>query len=88
MKVRDLIELLEDADPNATVLIVSQQHWPFENEIHGIALREDVGSDEACDDDEGEARFPDGTSASDVLIVEGAQLRYGNRAAWEVARRD
>jgi hypothetical protein len=87
MKVKDLIEFLEDCDPEASVLIVTQSHWPFENSVHGVALREDVGSDEGCDDDDDESRFPEGTSGSDVLIVEGSQLRYGSRAAWDAARR-
>ena len=41
MNVKQLIEILEDLDPDAEVLIVSQQHWPFENAIAGVAVRED-----------------------------------------------
>jgi hypothetical protein len=29
MKVKDLIELLEDMDPEANVLIASQPNWPY-----------------------------------------------------------
>lgn len=30
MKVAELIEILEDMDPDAEVLIGSQENWPFE----------------------------------------------------------
>jgi len=29
MKVRELIELLEDQDPDAEVFIMSQENWPY-----------------------------------------------------------
>src|SRR5690606_27099311 len=38
MKVRDLIEILEDQDPDAEVLVMSQENWPFENAIAGVAV--------------------------------------------------
>lgn len=89
MKVRDLIEILEDQDPDAEVLIMSQQSWPFENAIAGVAVREEiVEDDEDLDDEEREeTRYEKGTAASDVFIVEGQQLRYGSKAAWDAARR-
>lgn len=89
MKVRDLIEILEDQDPDAEVLIMSQQSWPFENAIAGVAVREEiVEDDEDLDDEEREEpRYEKGTAASDVFIVEGQQLRYGSKAAWDAARR-
>lgn len=89
MKVRDLIEILEDQDPDAEVLIMSQENWPFENAIAGIAVREEiVENDEDLDDDEREeTRYEKGTAPNDVFIVEGRQLRYGSKAAWDAARR-
>lgn len=89
MKVRDLIEILEDQDPDAEVLIMSQQSWPFENAIAGVAVREEiVEDDEDLDDEEREEpRYEQGTAANDVFIVEGQQLRYGSKAAWDAARR-
>jgi len=51
MKVRDLIEILENVDENANVYIMSQDE-----------------------------------PGSDVFIVEGSQVRYGNKAAWDVCR--
>ena len=82
MKVSELIELLQDQDPDAEVMIMSQENWPFENAVAGVAVRED------CEDDEREEpRYEKGTAPSDVFIVEGQQLRYGSKAAWRVASR-
>jgi hypothetical protein len=89
MNVKQLIELLEDLDPDAEVLIMSQQSWPFENGIAGVAVREDVvEDDEDLDDEEREEpRYEKGAAGNDVFIVEGQQLRYGSKAAWDAARR-
>ena len=89
MKVKELIDILEEQDPDAEVLIMSQQSWPFENGIAGVAVREDlVEEDEDLDDEEREEpRFEKGTARNDVFIVEGQQLRYGSKAAWDAARR-
>ena len=40
MKVSELIELLQDQDPDAEVMIMSQENWPFENAVAGVAVRE------------------------------------------------
>ena len=42
MKVSELIELLEDQDPDAEVLLMTQENWPFENAIEGVAVREEM----------------------------------------------
>jgi len=92
MKVQELIDILEEHDPDAEVLIMSQQSWPFENRVHGVTVRSAMESG-AEEDGEGEDDAPDeteaddGRSASDVFIVEGHQLRYGSKTAWEVAAR-
>jgi len=88
MKVSELIELLQDQDPDAEVMIMSQENWPFENAVAGVAVREEFVDDEDCDEDEREEpRYEKGTAPSDVFIVEGQQLRYGSKAAWRVASR-
>jgi hypothetical protein len=77
MKVHQLIELLEGADPNADVCLMSQPAWPLEYAVAGIAVREDFAEDgEAAD-----------LQPNDVFILEGAQLRYGSEAAWRARRR-
>ena len=81
MKVSELIEILENEDPDATVLLAQQPSWPFEYDVRGVVARHEFDEeDDAC-------RGPDDDRrANDVFIVEGSQLRYGNRDAWDAAR--
>ncbi|WP_223643764.1 hypothetical protein [Corallococcus sp. EGB] len=91
MKVSELIELLEEQDPDAEVLIMSQQNWPFENAVAGVAVREEMlradRDEDGDDDDAEEPRYERGTAPNDVFLVEGEQLRYGSKTAWQVAVR-
>lgn len=82
MKVSELIELLQEQDPDAKVFIMSQENWPFECSITGITAREEFARD---DDSYEDPEYEAGTAASDVFIVEGQQLRYGSKEAWCVA---
>ena len=41
MKVRELIEVLEEFDGNAEVMLATQPNWPFECHICGIVDVED-----------------------------------------------
>ena len=86
MTVSELMEMLEDCDPDATVRIMSQPNWPFEYAIRGLTVREELLNIYEDQEDEGDG-FADGLEANDVFIVEGAQERYGDKSAWEVARR-
>lgn len=82
MKVRELIELLEGCDPEATVLLATQQHYPWESDVLGLSVRGEI-----CDQD-GVAPQPATNAApTDVLLLEGAQVRYGDRDAWRSRRR-
>ena len=100
MTVNELIELLQACDGQAEVRIMSQEGWPFENAIAGLAVREDFAGEE-CDCDHhitephdagcsaaaGEdGEYEDGLAANDVFIVEGEQERYGSKDAWAVTR--
>lgn len=89
MKVQELIEILEDCDPEAQVLVMSQEQWPFEQRVVGAVTREDLVAAAGEEDTDGyrPPRQEEGTSPSDVFIVEGEQLRYGSRLAWELARK-
>ena len=80
MKVCDLIERLEECDPDADVLLMTQESWPFENDTVGVITREALLV-ECEDSDDAEYNGSDG-EATDVFIVEGQQLRYGSKAAW------
>jgi len=92
MKVSELIELLEEQDPDAEVLVMSQPNWPFELSLAGVTTREEMlradrDEDDAGDDDDEEPRLERGTAKNDVFLVEGEQLRYGSKTAWSVATR-
>ena len=89
MKVSELIELLEEQDPDAEVLLMSQPNWPFELAVEGVTTRDEMLRADREDDDEDdeEPRLENGTAKSDVFLVEGEQLRYGSKAAWSVATR-
>lgn len=90
MTVSELIELLEDCDPDAEVLLMSQPSWPFEHTVAGVAIRSEIDDrDEDGAEAEEEEAAPqrnDGTRPNDVFILEGTQLRYGSRDAWATAR--
>jgi hypothetical protein len=93
MKVKTLIEILQECDPDADVYIMGQESWPFENAIHGVAVREDF-VDYAESDEEPASASGDRWAAretnlpsNDVFIVEGNQTRYGSKEAWAAARR-
>lgn len=88
MKVSELIELLEEQDPDAEVLVMMQQNWPFELSLAGVTTREEMlRADREERDDDDEPRFERGTAKNDVFLVEGEQLRYGSKTAWSVATR-
>lgn len=85
MTIDDLLQRLteyrETHGGETEVRLMIQQHWPFEYEIAGLASGpeiEDMGDDE----DESPEYSLD---APIVFIVEGGQLEYGSKRAWEIA---
>ena len=87
MKVKELIDILEEQDPDAEVLIMSQQSWPFENGVYGVTVRSEMDGDDEDEDGADTTAGRDGRATNDVFIVEGSQLRYGSKTAWDVATR-
>jgi hypothetical protein len=84
MTVQELINMLEDLDGETEVRLMTQEAWPFENAIAGIALASEMGGEN--DEEKGGYRPP--FSDADVLyLVEGEQLGYGTKSAWSVCRR-
>ena len=82
MTLDELIERLEDyretLGGDVQVRLMTQQHWPFENEIDGLASGAEINQrDDGDDDDVDDERV--------VFIVEGQQRGYGSKRAWEVA---
>ena len=84
MTVSELIERLEeyrDEFGDVEVRLMTQSHYPFENAVAGLASGHEIN--EAGDEENSE---DDGDVDDDVVyIVEGQQLGYGTKRAWEVA---
>lgn len=93
MTVQELIQLLEREDPEAEVRLMTQESWPFENSIRSrLYVAEPTCSicgegslDHDDEDHQAETWTPADAEAPDgvVYLVEGAQLGYGNKAAWQ-----
>jgi hypothetical protein len=83
MTLDDLIERLEDyreeLGGDAEVRLMTQQHWPFENEITGLASGAEINAVRDAED------YQDVEADDVVYIVEGQQRCYGSTRAWEVA---
>ena len=85
MTIDELIERLEEyrdtLGGDAEVRLMTQQNWPFENEIVGprVGRRDQRRGDDDAEDDE------DVDDDRVVFIVEGQQLGYGSKRAWDVA---
>lgn len=82
MTIAELIEILQECQTelgdNAEVRLMTQYNWPFENSLLGVALSTELREE---DDDEESDEEPV------LYLVEGSQLGYGTKRAWEVARR-
>ena len=77
MQLSELIEDLQNRMEylgDVEVRIMSQENWPFENEVRGIVLQTEMQ-----DLDEDEETEP---KEEMVFIVEGRQICYGNKDAW------
>jgi hypothetical protein len=89
MNIDQLIGLLEvyreEHGPDAEVRLMTQESWPFENRIAGVTSGAEMNA--ASEDDPSE-HFDDQDVAEDaiVYIVEGGQLCYGSKRAWETCR--
>jgi hypothetical protein len=83
MTIDELIERLEEyrdeLGGHSEVRLMTQQNWPFENRIAGLASGEEINDRDEDEDDE------DVDTDQVVYIVEGGQLGYGSKRAWDVA---
>jgi hypothetical protein len=86
MTINELIERLEEyrdeIGGDAEVRLMTQQNWPFENTIYGLASGVEINDTSDEDDPE-----DDGDVDEDAIlyIVEGSQLGYGTKRAWDAA---
>ena len=78
MTVRELMERLEDMNPDAEVHLMYQRHYPLESTLLGVCESSDLLDDEDADeDDEGNDDV--------VFLVEGEHVGYGMKSAWRAA---
>ena len=89
MNLDTLIEILndyrEEFGGDAEVRLMTQQNWPFENRICGVTSGRDMI--DASDDDDEEGENAEGVAdVCTVYIVEGEQMCYGSKQAWDVCR--
>ena len=79
MTVQDLIDrLIEYRDVlggDTEVRTMQQPSWPFEYSIEGLVSTDEMRSEDN-DEDDSEAE-------TKVFILEGTQLCYGSRSAWD-----
>ncbi len=80
MKVKDVLAILADLDPEANVLLATQPSYPMESTLGGVAVRSEVSEVSESDDTAA------GPQPNDVLLLEGSHVRYGTRAAWDPSR--
>lgn len=88
MTIGELIKRLEEYrdefSEDAEVRLMTEQNWPFENSICGVCSGLEIN--EAAAEDEPEEEVVIGTDKDAVVyLVEGRQLCYGSKLAWEVA---
>ena len=88
MTIDELIARLEDyrdeLGGDAEVRLMTQQNWPFENSIYGLASGAEINDYDEDDEDGGDD--DDASEDAVLFIVEGQQLGSGTKRAWEVAR--
>lgn len=98
MTVARLIDLLSEYPEDAIVHVMSQESYPFENTVAGVVARSEfMDEDEELEDGQelnctdmstGESKtLKGGGKTTDVFILEGSQLRYGSKEAWNVCRK-
>ena len=76
--VRDDLEAAGQDASETEVRIMSQPSWPFENAISGVTHTTRIAQ---YDDDDLEPE----SGPEIVYILEGSQIKYGNRDAWDAA---
>jgi hypothetical protein len=85
MTISDLIARLEEYQQlhgeDCEVRLMTQQNWPLENSITGLASAAEIAAASGdCDEDEDAEEIE-----SIVYLVEGSQIGYGSKLAWEAA---
>lgn len=87
MTLETLIEILNDYREEfggaAEVRLMTQQNWPFENRICGVTCGREMNR---VNEEEEEDDIQDVADDNTIYIVEGGQICYGSKRAWETYR--
>jgi hypothetical protein len=92
MTIDQLIGMLEDyrddIGGDAEVRLMMQESWPFENHIYGLASSVEIAEAESDSesDEDGDEGGEDAKPEPILYVVEGGQIGYGTKRAWEVVR--
>ena len=90
MTIDELIERLqasrEEFSGDTEVRLMTQENWPFENTIAGTTSAAEILRASGEPDEEDEDFDPEGDEEDVVYIVEGRQLGYGDKRAWNVCQ--
>jgi hypothetical protein len=82
--IEKLTELAETVGENTEVRLATQPHYPFYNSIAGVVVSTDF--QEGDEEEEEETEY----SAEDleviIYILEGSQIGYGSKNAWNANR--
>ena len=85
MTINELISHLEEyreyMGGDAEVRMMTQAAWPFEYDIAGVVSGEEINSDPLDEGDDNDVE-----DDNIVYIVEGQQLKYGSKRAWDLVR--
>lgn len=89
MNVNELIERLQDCDPEAEVMLATQPGWPLAYHLSGVATADDIAGETRCEAHESYSCDEDACrDESIVWLVEGGQRYdqpYAPSSAWSVA---
>ena len=83
-QVKDLLKMLGEMDPEATVYLVTRSdHFdrPFEHDIMFVHQRDDFWRPE--DDEDPEHFSFRKAHSNDVLLVSSGHVRHGDKRSWE-----
>lgn len=85
MTLEELIDRLQEYQNelggDTEVRLMTQQNWPFENHIHGLASGVEINAADESDEPDDQ----DVPVDKIVYICEGGQICYGSKRAWDAA---
>jgi len=79
-----LQEMEEVYGEDVEIRLMTQQNWPFENAITGVTSKSIMFEADEDEDEKGDEGGDEKVGDEEIVyIVEGGQICYGSKAAWE-----